>query len=144
MNRLSLSLAAGAALLATAVPALAYLAPEPITGRWMTKEKDSIVTIANCGATYCGKLSQYLVMPKGGAEQKDVNNPDPAKRQRKLLGSALLWGFEPDGNVWRGTIYDPRNGKSYRSVLRRKSADVLEVKGCVGPFCQTQNWTRAK
>ena len=141
MTRIALALAASFAL---AAPALAYFAPEPITGRWMTKEKDSIVTIAKCGTSYCGRLSQYLVMPKGGAEQKDINNPDPKLRSRKLLGIALLTGFKPDGNVWRGTIYDPRNGKSYRSVLKRKSDTVLEVKGCVGPFCQTQNWTKAK
>lgn len=144
MNRLTLSLAAYAALVMTAVPALAYFAPDPITGRWMTKEKDSIVTISKCGATYCGRLSQYLVMPKGGVDQKDINNPDPKLRTRKLLGVALLSGFKPDGKVYRGTIYDPRNGKSYRSVVRLKSANVLEVKGCIGPFCQAQEWTRAK
>lgn len=141
MTRIVLSIAL---LLGLAGPALALLAPQPITGRWVTEEKDSVVTISKCGTTYCGRLSQYLVMPEGGAEQKDIYNPDPRKRSRKLLGTALLWGFQPDGNVWRGTIYDPRNGKSYRSVLRRKSDSVLEVKGCIGPFCQTQNWTRAK
>lgn len=141
MSRFALALAASFAL---AAPALAWFAPQPITGRWMTKEKDSIVTISQCGATICGRLSRYLVMPKGGTEQKDVNNPDPEKRKRKLLGTALMWGLKPDGDVWRGTIYDPRNGKSYRSVVRLKSADVLEVKGCIGPFCQAQEWTRAK
>lgn len=141
MSRFALALAASFAL---AAPALAWFAPQPITGRWMTKEKDSIVTISQCGATVCGRLSRYLVMPKGGTEQKDVNNPDPEKRKRKLLGTALMWGLKPDGDVWRGTIYDPRNGKSYRSVVRLKSADVLEVKGCIGPFCQAQEWTRAK
>lgn len=141
MTRIALALAASVAL---AAPALAYFAPAPIAGRWMTRDKDSIVTIAQCGATYCGRLSQYLVMPKGGPDQKDVNNPDPALRTRKLLGIALLSGFKPDGNVWRGTIYDPRNGKTYRSVLKRKSDGVLEVKGCLGPFCQSQEWSRAK
>lgn len=141
MTRIILSFAL---FLGLAAPALAYFAPQPITGRWMTKEKDSIVTIAPCGASYCGRLSQYLVMPKGGAGQKDINNPDPKLRSRKLLGIALLTGFKPDGNVWRGKIYDPRNGKTYRSVLKRKSDNVLEVKGCVGPICQSQNWTKAK
>jgi uncharacterized protein (DUF2147 family) len=141
MRRFTLALAVSFAL---AAPALAFLAPEPITGRWVTKEKDSIVTIAPCGASYCGRLSQYLVTPEGGAGQKDINNPDPKLRSRKLLGIALLTGFKPDGNVWRGKIYDPRNGKTYRSVLKRKSDNVLEVKGCIGPICQSQNWTKAK
>lgn len=144
MNRLALPLAAAAALVATAAPAFAFLAAQPITGQWVTKEKDSIITIAKCGASYCGRLSKYLVMPKGGVDQKDINNPDPEKRKRKLLGTALMWGLKPDGDVWRGTIYDPRNGKSYRSVVRLKSANVLEVKGCIGPFCQAQTWSRAR
>lgn len=144
MNRTILQIAACAVAVASAAPALAWLAPQPVTGRWLTKEKDSIVTISQCGEAYCGRLTQYLVIPKGGIEQKDVNNPDPKLRTRKLLGVAILSGFKPDGEVWRGTIYDPRNGKSYRSVLKRKSDGVLEVKGCLGPFCQSQNWTRAK
>ena len=137
MKRIAVFFAAFAALIAG--PAFAA---EPITGKWKTQEGDSIVTISRCGQTYCGRLTRYLVMPEGGVDQRDVNNPDPAKRKRKVLGTALLIGFTQDGDEWRGRIYDPRNGKNYRSVLRRKNAGTLEVKGCVGPFCQTQNWTR--
>ncbi len=144
MNRIQLGLAALMTAALGAAPVMALFAAQPIAGRWMTKEKDSVVTIAPCGASMCGRLTQYLVPPPGGADQKDVNNPDPKLRGRKLLGVALLSGFKADGDVWRGTIYDPRNGKSYRSILRRKSDGVLEVKGCIGPFCQAQNWTRAK
>ncbi|WP_435416703.1 DUF2147 domain-containing protein [Parerythrobacter aurantius] len=145
MKRQGVAFAGSLLVLAcAAAPALAWFAPEPIAGRWMTREKDAVVTIAPCGASYCGKLSQYLVTPPGGADQKDVNNPDPKLRGRKLLGINLLSGFKADGDVWRGTIYDPRNGKSYRSVLKRKSTSALEVKGCIGPFCQAQTWTRAK
>ncbi len=126
---------------AASVPAFAA---DPITGRWITEDRDAVVTVGKCGSTYCGRLSKYLVTPDDGADQRDVYNPDPKLRKRKLLGSALLSGFKPDGNLWRGTIYDPRNGKSYRSVVRRKSANVLEVKGCIGPFCQTQIWRKAR
>ncbi|GMN13440.1 hypothetical protein MTsPCn7_12160 [Altererythrobacter sp. MTPC7] len=132
------AMAAGAA--AIAAPAAAA---DPITGKWVTEERDAVVTVGKCGTTYCGRLSKYLVTPEGGADQRDIYNPDPKLRKRKLLGSALLSGFREDGDVWRGTIYDPRNGKSYRSVVRRKSANVLEVKGCIGPFCQTQLWRKA-
>ncbi|WP_379548378.1 DUF2147 domain-containing protein [Qipengyuania sp. DSG2-2] len=135
-------LAIAAAMIASAVSAPAFAA-DPITGRWMTEERDAVVTVAKCGSTYCGRLSKYLVTPEGGVDQRDVNNPNPKLRKRKLLGTPLLSGFKKDGNVWRGTIYDPRNGKSYRSVVRRKSANVLEVKGCIGPFCQTQLWRKA-
>lgn len=129
-----------AAMLALAVPASAA---EPVAGRWFTAEKDAVILIGPCGKALCGTIERFLVPPPQGNDQRDVNNPDPNKRQRRLLGIAILSSFAADGQVWRGQIYDPKSGKTYRSVIRRKSADVLEVKGCIGPFCQTQVWKRA-
>lgn len=118
-------------------------AADPITGRWITEEKDAVIQIGSCGASLCGKIAKFLVAPPQGVNQRDVNNSDPAKRSRKLLGMSVLTGFSEESDLWRGEIYDPKSGKSYRSVIRRKSANVLEVKGCVGPFCQTQIWRKA-
>jgi len=119
------------------------LAAEPVTGRWVTAEKDGVVHIAPCGKTLCGTLERFLVPPPQGVDQRDVNNPDPALRKRRLLGLPILSGFAEEADQWRGRIYDPKSGKSYRSVIRRKGPNVLEVKGCLGPFCQTQVWKRA-
>ena len=130
-----------AALLALSAPALAA---DLITGVWVTEDKDAQITISRCGSTYCGKISKFLVPPPDGVNQRDTQNPDPKKRNRKLMGLPVLFGFSEDGDVWRGRIYDPKAGKDYRSVVRRKSASVLEVKGCIGPFCQTQTWRRAR
>jgi uncharacterized protein (DUF2147 family) len=118
-------------------------AAEPIDGLWTTAEKTGQVRIGECGKTRCGRLAKFLVVPPGGADQRDTNNPAASLRTRKLLGLPILTGFVPDGAVWRGTIYDPKSGKSYRSILRRANAATLEVKGCIGPFCQTQVWRRA-
>ena len=137
--KLRLSILAAATLMAT--PALAA---EPIQGRWITEEKDAVVLIAKCGKTVCGKITKFLVPPPDGLDQRDINNDDPALRERKLLGLPVLSGFEDDGKRWRGRIYDPKSGNTYRSLLRRKDANTLEVKGCIGPFCQTQLWKRAK
>jgi uncharacterized protein (DUF2147 family) len=118
-------------------------AAEAVTGRWLTAEKDAVIVIAPCGKALCGTIERFLVAPPQGNDQRDINNPDPAKRSRRLLGIAILSGFRADGEVWRGQIYDPKSGRSYRSIIRRKGAGVLEVKGCFGPFCQTQLWTKA-
>lgn len=126
--------------LALAVPASAA---EPVSGRWLTAEKDAVIAIAPCGKALCGTIEKFLVPPPQGNDQRDINNPDPAKRGRRLLGIAILSSFTADGDVWRGQIYDPKSGKSYRSVIRRKGSGVLEVKGCIGPFCQTQVWKKA-
>ena len=65
-------------------------------------------------------------------------------KKRKLRGLAVLTNFKEEKTLWRGQIYDPKSGKTYRSVIRRKSDNVLEVKGCIGPFCQTQLWRKAR
>lgn len=126
-------------LLTAAGPALAA---EPVTGRWVTADKDGVILIAPCGKSLCGTLDRFLVAPPQGIDQRDVNNPDVKLRSRKLLGLPILSGFTQEADLWRGRIYDPKSGKSYRSVIRRKGANVLEVKGCIGPFCQTQLWRK--
>lgn len=136
---LSASLAAAAAMAALAVPALAA---DPISGRWVVEDKTAVVTIGDCGNSVCGRISKFLETPPDGADQRDVNNPNKSLRSRKLMGLPVLTDLRQDGDLWRGDIYDPEGGKTYRSVIRRKSANRLEVKGCVGPFCQTQIWTR--
>ncbi len=133
-----------AAILATIASASPALAADPINGRWVTQDKDAVVTVSKCGPSTCGKISRFIVAPPEGVDQRDINNPDRSKRNRKLLGLPVLFNFQKNGDVWRGRIYDPKSGKDYRSVVRRKSANELEVKGCLGPFCQTQIWRKAR
>ena len=133
-------LVASLAALLLASPAVAA---DPVQGRWVTEEKDAVITIAPCGAKLCGRISKFLVAPPQGLDQRDVNNKDASKRSRKLLGMPVLTGFVEDGDEWRGTIYDPKSGKTYRSILQRKGSNQLTVKGCLGPFCQAQTWRKA-
>ncbi|MXO51675.1 DUF2147 domain-containing protein [Erythrobacter gaetbuli] len=130
--------------LAALLCATPLLAAQPIEGRWITAEEDAVITIGECGSSTCGRITKFLVAPPKGLDQRDVNNADAKLRQRKLLGMPVLTGFSEDAKLWRGQIYDPKSGKTYRSVVRRKDANRLEVKGCIGPFCQTQVWTRAR
>lgn len=130
--------------LAALLCATPLVAAQPIEGRWITAEKDAVITIGECGSSTCGRITKFLVAPPQGLDQRDVNNADAKLRQRKLLGMPVLTDFSEDAELWRGQIYDPKSGKTYRSVIRRKDANRLEVKGCIGPFCQTQVWTRAR
>ena len=121
----------------------ALAAPASIAGNWLPKDKDAIIKVAPCGAAMCGTIAKYLVTPPKGADQRDDNNPDKNLRTRKLLGSAVLINFTADGDQWKGKIYDARNGKTYRSIVYKGKSGNLIVKGCVGPFCQSQTWTPA-
>jgi uncharacterized protein (DUF2147 family) len=129
---------------ATLLPGTAVHAAEPIAGRWVTAERDAVVEIRRCGGSTCGTIARFLVAPPDGLDQRDINNPEPALRRRKLLGLPILTSLREDGELWRGEIYDPKSGRSYRSVIRRTGPNTLEVQGCLGPFCQTQVWGRAR
>lgn len=119
-------------------------AADPIAGRWVTEERDAIVEIGRCGSTTCGRIARFLVAPPEGADQRDINNPEPRLRTRRLLGMPVLSNFREEEDLWRGRIYDPKSGKSYRSVIRRTGPNTIEVRGCLGPFCQAQIWRRAR
>jgi uncharacterized protein (DUF2147 family) len=134
---------AAAAMLAVAGAGLTPAhAADPIGGRWVTAEKDAVIAIRKCGRALCGTIEKFLIPPPGGNDQRDVNNADPAKRQRKLIGTAILSGLTADAGAWRGQVYDPKTGRTYTSEVRRKGDGTLEVKGCFGPLCQTQVWKK--
>ena len=130
-------------LLSTAFrPVAAPPAPTPadaILGRWMTSDKSGIIQIYAQQGVYAGKI----VGPD--APRLDTKNPDPALRKRSLMGVVLLQGFRYDDGTWeKGTIYDPKDGKTYSCVLRLKNAGAMEVRGYVGIslFGRTEIWTR--
>lgn len=130
-------------LCATAAVAVPAHAADTIQGQWYTKDRRAIVTIAPCGQQLCGKLTKFL-KPTPGGNTKDVKNPEPAMRSRPLLGINILSGFTRDGQKWKGKIYDPESGKTYRSIVAKGSGGVLNVEGCVAMFCQSQTWTEVK
>ncbi len=121
---------------------------DAILGVWYTKEKDGKVRIYKCNGHYCGKL----IWGKKAAEgepQYDENNPDPEKRDRKLVGIKLLKDFkyDEDENQWvDGTIYNPRNGKTYNCFLDLMEDGRLKVKGYVGFswIGKTTYWTKVE
>ena len=142
MTRLFLSFSTMvAALFLGVAPATAA---DSIAGKWVTEERDAIIEIKRCGRSTCGTISRFLVAPPDGLDQRDVNNPNANLRSRKLLGMPVLTQFQEESDLWRGRIYDPKAGKSYRSVIRRTGPNTLEVKGCIGPFCQSQIWRKAR
>lgn len=127
-----------AAVVLATIPAQAAA---PISGRWVTQSRDGVVEIYQCGTALCGKLVKFLVNPPAGAGAKDINNPDKTLRSRTILGMNVLTGFKSYGKEFKGQIYDPKSGKTYRSVVYRGKSGNLVVKGCIGPFCQAQTWT---
>ena len=117
-------------------------AAQPIAGRWLTDGGKAVVSIGRCGAQLCGRVERVLRAPPG-APRTDAHNPDPALRTRPIVGVAILSGFSENGDEWRGRIYNPEDGRSYKSIVRREG-DALKVKGCIAFFCRTQTWRPAE
>lgn len=138
---------ASACLLALALSSAPVIAQSlDVEGTWYTPSEKSAVTIRDCGdGSPCGYVS-FTKPDPGDPLVKDVNNPDPALRDREVLGMPLMWGFKPMKKRvgWkRGKIYDPTSGRTYGSGLSVTDTGELKVKGCFGPICQTQIWKRA-
>jgi uncharacterized protein (DUF2147 family) len=114
-----------------------------VTGEWLIEDGDARVRIAPCGPDLCGSVAWI----KEGAPTVDVNNPDPAKRSRPLLGSPVLLGLKPSGTgEWTGSLYDAENGRTYVGKLTVLDERHIKVSGCVlgGLICESQTWTRTK
>ena len=126
-------------ILALVAAALDVAAPAPVAGRWLTVDGKALGEIAPCGQQLCGRIARVL-KPRPSGPAVDANNPDPALRHRPIAGLAILTGFTAAGDRWKGRIYDPESGRTYRAELIRDGA-LLKVRGCIGPFCRTQQWT---
>ena len=118
---------------------------DAIVGKWYTQDKDAHVEIFKEGEVYHGKMVWLKEPTENGKPKMDKNNTDKAKRDRPILGMRLLSDFVHDGDTWEdGTIYDPRNGKSYSCTIKLLDKDTMEVRGYVGiaAFGKTVEWTR--
>ena len=114
---------------------------DTVSGLWLNDSKTGHIEILDCGdGTPCGHL-RWVQTDQSG-EPKDINNSDAALRSRPLIGVKMLSGFKLKKDRWKkGTIYNPKDGKTYGSSLKRLDPTTLQVKGCVGPICKKQIWT---
>lgn len=120
-------------MIAAAMTVLAGAAwADPVEGTWKTEVDDgnyAHIAMTTCGDKVCGKI----------AEAFDANGPIASEN----IGKQLVWDMVPggDGSYGSGQIWQPSTGKVYKSKMSL-SGSVLNVSGCVGPFCKKQTWTR--
>jgi uncharacterized protein (DUF2147 family) len=121
-------------------PASAQKAEDAI-GVWRNPENGSNVEFYRCGEGLCGRIAKVM-----DGQARDTNNPDPAKRDRPIVGLVIMDGAKRTGdNRWAGTLYNRENGKNYSGTVTVKSKDALDLSGCVmAVLCKTLTWTRLK
>ena len=121
------------------IPALFAQNADQILGYWLTQDGDSQVKIFKAtNGKYYGEI-KWLKTPneEDGTPKLDDNNPDPELQKKTVLGLQILKGFkfDNDDKEWvDGTIYDPKNGKTYKCFMWFEEGDdvTLHVKGFIG------------
>lgn len=114
-------------------------------GVWLTQAGDARVQISRCSGKLCGKVIWLKdpIDPATAKPQVDDKNRDPALRSRPIMGLQLFIDMhEQSANVWSGRIYNADDGQSYESTISVAGPSRLDVRGCVGPLCGGEVWTR--
>lgn len=123
----------------------AHAADPGPNGVWLTEKGDARVQVSRCGASLCGKVVwlKEPIDPATGKAQVDDKNRNVALRNRPIIGLQLFIGMRSTGpNAWSGQIYNADDGQIYDSTIAQSGPDRLEVRGCVGPLCGGETWTR--
>ena len=93
--------------------------PDDAKGLWQTAEKDAVIEFKPCAdrpAALCGRI----------VWDKDAGTP------ADTCGVLIAQLERYDNDAWRdGWVYDPRDKKKYKGVLRVKSGD-LHIRAFVG------------
>lgn len=110
---------------------------DKVVGVWLTQYGDSKVTITkDAKGKFNGEISWLKEPLKDGKPKVDEQNPDKEMRSRVMLGLRILEGFEynlKDREWINGTIYDPKNGKTYKCLMWfGDDPNKLSVKGYIG------------
>jgi uncharacterized protein (DUF2147 family) len=121
---------------------------DAILGSWANENGQDHILIYKRGDKFFGKLD-WIKVPNDeqGKPKTDKNNPDPALRARPVFGLELLkdFTFDGDNGYSGGTVYDPKNGKTY-SCKMTLEGNTLKIRGYIGIslFGRSVTWTRVK
>jgi uncharacterized protein (DUF2147 family) len=118
------------------------LADDPV-GLWVMENGKVTVQVSSCGDALCGRIvALKKPLDKHGNPKLDKDNPDPALRNRPVIGITLFTSMKQTGNnQWEGRIYVPDDGNTYDAMVY-VSGGVMKVKGCVVVLCKSKKFVR--
>lgn len=124
-----------AALLLASVSARAADSP---TGLWLTQDHDGIIKIYPCDDGLCAQIAGVIL--------DHPTDPTPVDyRGLSQCHLQLIADAKPiQPNLWRGHIFNPRNGTVYGVEFHLDPYHNLALRGFIGfPLLgETQTWTR--
>lgn len=139
-------------LLSAALLLIPYLSvfagADDIIGIWFNEPKTGKIEVFRNGDKYYGRIV-WLKEPldEKGKEKVDKENPDPEKRNVKVMKLVMLRNFHydaEDNNYQDGEIYDPKVGKTYKCKMKLLDKNNLDVRGYIGipALGRTEHWVR--
>ena len=142
--RLKIAYALVFCLMSFAVPGA-----ETIEGVWLNEDGDGWIELQMTDGELRGVIAGSPDDPERLRPPRlDVENPDPALRDRKLFGLQILYGFRMEtADRWGGgRVYDPNNGNTYRGTITLVNVNTLRLRGFIALslFGRTEVWTRRK
>jgi uncharacterized protein (DUF2147 family) len=84
--------------------------PDEAKGLWLSADKGAVIEFKSCGEAICGRI----VWDKDAGTPADTCGVQVAQLERY------------DNGAWRqGWVYDPRDKKNYKGVVRVKDGDLF-------------------
>jgi uncharacterized protein (DUF2147 family) len=113
-------------------------------GVWLAQD-GAHVRVGPCGQALCATVAEARpgVDPDTGGPWTDRHNPDPALRDRPIVGVYVLYNMLPDGpGRWSGTLYNTDDGRTYPGHLLDVDPRTIRIEGCAIGICGGRNLTR--
>ena len=120
-------------------------AAEP-TGLWLTQNGDAHIRVAKCGANMCGTIVwlRDAIDPATGQPPVDSRNPDPSKRNTKIIGLRIFAMAPAGSGTYSGPIYSTDDGQTYPAKIMLRPDEYLEIQGCSGALCGSELWRKVE
>ena len=122
--------------------------PADVVGVWLNPKGTTRVRISPCGSALCGNIvwMQIPNNPQTGEPLTDRNNPDPANRNRPILGLQIITDLKPGhaAGEWTARLYSPNDGTTHDASFLMDGPNSIKMEGCMmaGLVCRSQAWTR--
>ena len=108
---------------------------EKMEGVWESENKKQRirVTYNETSKKYYGKVIwMYEDDQEQGRTLIDAKNPNPKLRNRRVTGINLMYSFIDEGHgKFRGYVYDPISGKSYKCLLTMIGENKANIRGYI-------------
>ncbi|HEY9001267.1 MAG TPA: DUF2147 domain-containing protein [Mucilaginibacter sp.] len=113
--------------------ATAQTGRERICGKWESEQHNLRISIYMDKDQFKAKIIWFSdTEGKPMDYWRDVRNPDPKLRSRKILGMSILSGlrYDPENDSWEdGSVYDSRHGRYWNAAAKIGKKGLLHVRG---------------